>query len=143
MTVLIDTDVLVSFISVRERDHTAAVAIMKAALAGRWGTPYTTDYIIDESLTLLMARRARLDAADRLLALVLPRGPSSPVPILPMRVSDAAFSESIRLFRRHFDRGLSFTDCTTLSVASERRVPQVASFDGGFDGLLNRVPPPL
>jgi predicted nucleic acid-binding protein len=54
-------------------------------------------------------------------------------------VSDQSFAQAVRLFRRHYRRGLSFTDCTTLSVATERKVGQVASFDRGFDGLIARV----
>jgi len=62
-----------------------------------------------------------------------------PASLASVRVSDAAFKAAIALFRRHFSRGLSFTDCTTLASMGERRVGFVASFDRGFDGLAARV----
>jgi predicted nucleic acid-binding protein len=56
------------------------------------------------------------------------------------RADPDAFGKAIFLFRRHFGRRLSFTDCTTLAVAELNGVNFVASFDRGFDGLVSRVP---
>lgn len=139
ISIVIDTDVLIAFISKRETEHQAAKGLVENALSGRWGTPFVTDFIIDEGLTLLMARKARLEAAERLIALFSPADPAAPVSLLPIRVGEEAFTSSLGLFRRHYERGLSFTDCTTVAVAEQRQVAQVASFDDGFDGLVTRV----
>ena len=141
MTVLVDTDVLVSFINRSESRHRQAAALMRRAWEGAWGAPITTDFVLDEALTLLMARGARLELADRLLRMALePLAPGASSLLSIVRVSDRAFAAAIPLFRRHFRRGLSFTDCTSLAVIAERGVDQVASFDRGFDGLAARVP---
>ncbi len=140
MTCLVDTDVLVAWLSAREARHSEAIELVRKALAGAWGSPFVTDFVLDEALTLLMARGLPADADDRLLAVTvagLADGSSPPIPVV--RVSDQAFKGAIPLFRRHYRRGLSFTDCTTLAVLAERRVEVVASFDRGFDGLAARV----
>jgi predicted nucleic acid-binding protein len=140
VTILVDTDVLVSFINRSESRHKQAADLMGRAWEGAWGAPITTDFVLDEALTLLMARGARLELADRLLRMALEpmaAGASSLLPIV--RVSDRAFAAAIPLFRRHFRRGLSFTDCTSLAVMAEREVSLLASFDRGFDGLAARA----
>lgn len=140
MTILLDTDVLISFINRREGKHAQAAELMRQILEGRWGAPAITDYVLDEALTLLKVRGAPPEAADRLLKLAFEAtapGRTSPLPLV--RVTDAAFARAIPLFRRHFRRGLSFTDCTILAVMAERGIEPLASFDRGFDGLAARV----
>jgi uncharacterized protein len=140
VTCLLDTDVVVAWLLTREAKHREAAAIVAKALAGAWGSPFVTDFVLDEALTLLMVRGAPPEVADRLLAVTfagLADDTSPPIPVA--RVSDQAFKGAIPLFRRHYRRGLSFTDCTTLAVMAERRVDVVASFDRGFDGLAARV----
>jgi len=140
VTILVDTDVLVSFINRSESRHPQAAELLRRTWEGGWGAPIITDFVLDEALTLLMSRSARLDFADRLLKMALePLAPGAN-PLLPLvRVSDTAFAAAIPLYRRHFRRGLSFTDCTTLAVIAERGVDLLASFDRGFDGLAARV----
>lgn len=140
MTILVDTDVLVAFINRREARHTEALGVMRKAFGGTWGAPAVTDFVIDEALTLLQARGAGMVAVDRVLSLVFEPIERGRPPLLPLqRVSDRALGDAVRHFRKHYRRGLSFTDCTTLAVAGERSVGQVASFDRGFDGLLARI----
>lgn len=140
MTLLVDTDMLVAFINRREARHEAATELMKRALDGAWGAPATTDFVLDEALTLLQARGAPLSTADRVLILVFDPVRKDGQAALPLlRVGERALSDAVRHFRRHYRRGLSFTDCTTLALAAEREIEHVASFDRGFDGLLARV----
>lgn len=140
MTVLVDTDLLVAWISQREDRHEEAVEFVDRILGGTWGAPFVTDFVMDEALTLLMVRRAPLHVVDRLLdATRSPLSVGGPVLFPLVRVSESAFQGAIPLFRRHYGRGLSFTDCSSLSTIAERNVDAIASFDRGFDGLVARV----
>lgn len=140
MTCLLDTDVLVSWVSTREARHRDSKALMARAFEGPWGAPFVTDFVLDEALTLVMARGLPLEAVDRLLALVGQAVvPGGPAPVMLARVSDRSFRAAFPLFRRHFRRGLSFTDCTTIATMDERGADVIASFDKGFDGLVVRV----
>jgi predicted nucleic acid-binding protein len=141
VTCLLDTDLLVAWLLKREGKHHEAEAIVAKALVGAWGSPFVTDFVLDEALTLLMVRGAPSEAIDRLLAATFEgptHGQAPPIPV--SRVSDGAFREAVPLFRRHYRRGLSFTDCTSLAVMAERHVAVIASFDRGFDGLVARLP---
>lgn len=140
MTILLDTDVLVAWINKREGKHHQAMQLVDRILEGAWGPPSTTDYVLDEALTLLLARGAAPEAADRLLGFTVGSGAGGGRPGFPLvRVTDSAFGGAIPLFRRYFRRGLSFTDCTSLAFMAERRLDAIASFDRGFDGLAARV----
>ncbi len=140
MTCLLDTDVLVSWVSTREARHRDSRALLARALEGAWGAPFVTDFVLDEALTLVMARGLPLEAADRILALAgRPMVPGGPAPLTVARVSDRSFKAAFPLFRRHFRRGLSFTDCTSIATMDERNAKVIASFDSGFDGLVARV----
>ena len=56
MTILVDTDWLVAFLDHRDARHADAQKAARTLFGGSWGAPLTTDYILDEALTLLMAR---------------------------------------------------------------------------------------
>jgi predicted nucleic acid-binding protein len=47
--------------------------------------------------------------------------------------------EAWPVFERHYHKGLSFTDCTSLVAIRRRGIDAIASFDDGFDGLVGRV----
>ena len=68
MTVLVDTDWIVAFLHRADGRHSDAQKVAPQVFAGRWGAALITDYIVDEALTLLMARGAPLAVVDRLQA---------------------------------------------------------------------------
>lgn len=140
MTCFLDTDVLVSWVSTREAKHRESRALLGKVLGGSWGAPFVTDFVLDEALTLIQARGLPLEAADRVLALagraIIPGGAAA---VSVARVSDRSFKAAFLLFRRHYRRGLSFTDCTSVAMIDERGADVIASFDRGFDGLVARV----
>ncbi len=114
---------------------------MERLLGGTWGEPFVTDFVLDEALTLVMARGLPLEAADRILALAgMAVAPGAAASVTVARVSDRSLRAAFPLFRRHYRRGLSFTDCTSIATLDERRGDVIASFDRGFDGLVARVP---
>jgi predicted nucleic acid-binding protein len=52
------------------------------------------------------------------------------------------FAEALGLLRRHRERRLSFTDCTSMAVMAAAGIAAIATFDKGFDGLVARVGEP-
>ena len=115
-TMLADTD---------DRDHAAAVRFrdqwMKAG-----GAFVTTDYIVDETLTLLRMRLG-LDAAERWL------GDVSLSPRVRWEGIGPDRAEKARawLFRWR-EHEFSFTDCTSFVVMRELRLTQALAKDRHF-----------
>ena len=86
----------------------------------------TTDYVIDESLTLIRVRLS-LAAAETWWDQV--EGSSR----VRHETIDALRAERARaVFFRHRDKDYSFTDCTSFVVMRELKVREVLTTDGHF-----------
>ncbi|MEN0111857.1 MAG: PIN domain-containing protein, partial [Planctomycetota bacterium] len=86
----------------------------------------TTDYVIDETLTLLSAR-ARHDIA-------LASGDAfwSGSMARLHRVSEADLAEAWRVFKTFTDKRWSFTDCTSYAVMQGLGITEALSLDDHF-----------
>jgi predicted nucleic acid-binding protein len=105
--------------------HAGAVAARDEALeAGR--VLLTTDYVVDETLTLVRLRLG-LPAAEKWWAQV------EASPRVRWQWIDAARSDKGRaLFFRYRDKDYSFTDCTSFVVMRELRLKEVLTTDRHF-----------
>jgi len=132
-----DTSFFFALVAKRDPAHLPAVAAYEKLLRAR-GRVLTTDYIIDETLTLTKARisaqttLALLDRIERSEAIDLEE-------ITPVR-----FSNSKTYFRKHSDHGYSFTDCTSFVLMRERQIRAALTTDrhfteAGFEVLLPMV----
>lgn len=140
MSVLVDSSVIIAFLHRRDGMHSQAMDLLKPILAGERGPPSITDYIVDEVLTFLVARgvtRAQLDKAIRFL---LGDGEAAGAFVLH-RIGADHFAEALRLVRRHRERRLSFTDCSSVAVMDLAGLSIIASFDNGFEGIVPRLAP--
>jgi predicted nucleic acid-binding protein len=102
--------------------HAAAVGW----LAANAGPLLTTDYVIDETLTLIRARGQRdiaLDFGTRAFW-----GTLATVHYL----TPADIADAWAIFRRYADKDWSFTDCTSKAVIDRLGVPQAFAFDHHF-----------
>jgi len=86
----------------------------------------TTDYVVDETLTLVRLRLGLL-AAEKWWAQV------EGSPRVRWQWIDAARSEKARgLFFRYRDKDYSFTDCTSFVVMRELRLKEALTTDRHF-----------
>lgn len=47
----------------RDKDHERAVALLREVGDGKYGMAYTSDYVLDEALTVALVRTRRLEPA--------------------------------------------------------------------------------
>ena len=122
MSIFVDTGAWFSSVVPADRHHLKVVAFLQ-----RNPLPLiTTDYIIDETLTLLRARGETMKAIGlgrQLLDLQL----ANVVHITPQ-----IFSKAWGLFRDQPSRRWSFTDCTSKVVMDEWHLRQALSLDHHF-----------
>jgi predicted nucleic acid-binding protein len=90
------------------------------------GRLVTTDYVIDESCTLVQARIGHV-AALRLLDLLRQTEGVDWEWITPDR-----FARAEALFRKYRDQGYSFTDCSSFSIMRELRLERAITSDAHF-----------
>jgi predicted nucleic acid-binding protein len=86
----------------------------------------TTDYVIDETLTLLRARGERQRARE----LGEQFFESSMTEVYFLTEDD--ISQAWSVFRRYDDKNWSFTDCASKVVIEQMNIPEAFTFDHHF-----------
>jgi len=132
MAVFVDTGAWFAYFVRRDPDHATAVAWVR----GNRQPLVTTDYIIDELLTLLKIRESHRVAAAAGEAL-LQRNVAR-----VERITEADFRVAWEVFRDYRDKGWSFTDCTSKAVMERLGITHAFAFDTDFEefGTIVRVP---
>jgi predicted nucleic acid-binding protein len=107
-------------------EHHARAVRLQADIARKRRRFLTTDYILDETATLLLVRHSHAAAADFLHA-------STASESLQLQwVDSARFHTAARLFERHDDKEWSFTDCVSFAVMHELNIQDCFTTDHHF-----------
>jgi len=105
--------------------HSGSLAARDAALeSGR--VLVTTDFVVDETLTLIRFRLG-LAAANAWWQQI-----DGSARLRWERVENDRFERARNLFFQYRDKDLSFTDCTSFAIMRELRLTTVISTDGHF-----------
>lgn len=134
MAVLIDTGIFIALHVLDDQFHQKSKELIRDALTGKLGRIYTSDYVIDETITTLFARTRQHSIAVEAGKYLIE---SQRLTILI--VSEQVFAAAWSKFKSFEDKDLSFTDCTSLALMERHGVKQLMSFDRGFDGLIQRI----
>lgn len=140
MSVFVDTGIFFAQHDTAAARHETAVDAMRAVLAGRLGQPYTSDYVIDEAMTLTRKRTGSYDAAWTIGQRILGRG-TYPDRIELTPITPAVFEGTLDTFEKYNDHSLSFTDASTIALVEQDDIDSVLSFDDDFDGLVDWIDP--
>lgn len=120
--IFIDADVFVAYAVEGDSNHEKAAKIVGRVMEGEFGRVFTSDYVFDETVTVTLVRSKSLEKAATAGSII--RGS---VEIL--KIDEAVFEDSWEIFRNQGNSRLSFTDCTSISLAKERGIEHVATFD--------------
>jgi len=138
MSIFVDTGVYYAHHDVNADRHEDAVAAFETILDGEYGQPYTSDYVLDEAVTLTRKRTGSFDAAETIADRILGNDPfPSVVELVHTGPNDV--SSALETFRQYDDQPLSFTDAMTVALCESRGIDVVYSFDDDFDGVVERV----
>lgn len=92
----------------------------------RGGLLITTDYVIDETLTLIRFRMG-LKASETWLAQI-----EKSARVRIEWINELRFEKAKRLFSKFKDKKLSFTDCTSFAVMQELKIKKALTLDRHF-----------
>ncbi len=134
MAIFIDTGVFVAARNKSDVNRSRARELLRSGLSGEFGRLFTSDYIVDEAVTLALVRTRNFQLATNLGKFII----DSPR-IERLAVTNDDFDESWKTFQKLGKKFLSFTDCTSLALAKNHSIPRIMSFDSHFDGLIERV----
>lgn len=128
--IFLDTSVLVAFIVGKDTNHEKAVALMEGVVSGKHGNAITSEYVFDETVTVVLVRSKSLESAIKTGNLI-----KESIPVID--VSSNTFEASWKRFRNQNGTKFSFTDCTILEVVEANHIDRLATFDKEFDGRGN------
>src|SRR5215510_983109 len=123
MAVFVDTGAWFAYFVLRDPDHAAAVAWMRQNRQPL----VTTDYVLDELLTLLKLRENHNVAVAAGEALLL-QGVAR-----TERITTDDIARSWEVFRQYHDKDWSFTDCTSKVVIERLGITVAFAFDNHFE----------
>mgnify|MGYP001616885989 CR=1 FL=1 len=124
--IFVDTGAWAAFFVPADPSHRRAVTWMQENRQPL----ITTDYVLDELLTLLKTRygvSAAIEAGERLWA-------EEFAEVLFLTTAD--IRQAWAVFRGHRDKGWSFTDCASYVVMRRLRISQTFAFDRHFSQML-------
>lgn len=125
ISVLIDTSFLVAYYDVRDKNHSRAVELLKELETKKFGSLYLSDYIFDETITIIKKYKGKEIAKEKGTAIVNS--------LQMLNVDINVFKIAWELCKK-ID-ALSFTDCTSLIVMKHYAIEYMATFDSDFNGL--------
>ena len=122
----VDTSAWVALLDVSDGLHGRAGAFWKEMLAANRRL-LTSDYVLDESYTLLRRRRKGREMAILLHDLVA----GSEI-VAEVEVGEELRALGWEIFVGYKDQVLSFTDCTSFALMRERTILEAFTFDADF-----------
>ena len=128
--IFIDTTFWVGDADTNDDFHRSAHNVIEALRTGKTPSGLTTDFILDETVTILGKRRGfgagkAANVAERIMT--SPR-------VFTIYIDETLMNESLKLFPEHRGK-LSLTDVASLVVMRRYDVKRIFSHDHDFNGL--------
>jgi predicted nucleic acid-binding protein len=124
--VFVDTSAWAAYYDPSDRWHAAARDAIRRSVHARV-TFVTTDYVLDETLTLLLMHAGRPAALQ--FGEAVQESPNVDLVYVDPDTWDRAWG----MFRRYEDKVWAFTDCTSFTVMQQRGLYRAFSFDRHFE----------
>jgi len=125
MSVFLDSSAIVAYYNSRDQHHERAIEILNEVFNDKYGLIYTSDYILDESVTVAWMRTKSKDIAISLGERLL----FSEINLII--VTREIVDKTWELYRK--EENPSFTDCSTAALMRENGIGGIITFDKGFN----------
>lgn len=126
--IFLDTTIFVAASDKSDRYHGDSKQVLLSILKGKLPTALTTDYVLNETFTLLAKRTALKKAAEVLRAI---HGSKR---IITVFVDENLFLDAISRAEK-LPEGFSFTDITSFAVMQKYKIKEIYSHDSDFDKI--------
>lgn len=123
--IFIDASGFVALFSEKDENHPKAVKLYEK-LKNSKASLYTSDYVIDETLTTILAR------GSHKLSVVAGEAIFSSDIIKIVAVYPDYFKPAWALYKKYDDKKFSFTDVTSFTIIKDLSIKKAFSFDSDF-----------
>lgn len=125
MKYFVDTSFWCALYNANDEHHQEALAIWKT-LSSLPLRLYTSDYIFDETITLINHKISHSSAVAWGKTLLNSKA------LNILHIDDRIFSKSWGLFQEYIDKGFSFTDCTSFVLMQVNQIEMALAYDRHF-----------
>ncbi len=134
--IFIDTTMWVSAIDASDELHEDGKAVLGKLVEGNLPLTVTTDFVLDETLTMLKKRGAKPSKVAEDVQNIV-----SSMRVNIVYVDEMLFKESLYNYTKYAT--LSFTDAVSLTVMLRLKIGEVYSHDKDFDlkGIIRKESP--
>ncbi len=132
---MVDTGFFVAFINEDDTHHPDAQRIFSECLGGRDPKLVTSDYILDEAVTLIRKRTKSYELSVKVIKMITEsRWLSLEI------IEEDIVMKAKDMYIEYDDKDLSFTDIVSAACVLEKGFDGIISFDDDFDGIgINRM----
>ncbi len=139
MAILLDTGFYFGLLSIKDQYHQQSQSIIKDLIKKKYGKIYTSNFILDESLTLINIRTKgkRLDLLEKMKKLFL-----GSLAIANLLSIENSWLDSIYNLQKKLSAPgdpVSFTDASNIVLCNNYEIKNIVSFDEHFSGFLNVI----
>ena len=120
--VFLDTGAFVGLFNPKDKCHEKARAIFHNIQKRGWSV-YTSDYVLDETLTLVKNRSHAGIAIQSGQAIMTSKR------MIRIHMNPDLFEGAWHIFQKYADQDFSFTDCSTMAVMKELDIKHIFTFD--------------
>jgi len=133
--IFIDTSAFYALEVTSDINHKHARLLLNELRQNKYGTLITSDYILDETYTLLRIRKNAITALSFLDKVLKSES------IRVIWVDESIFRKAMQYAKKFKDLKLSFTDCTSFAIMELFNIKNVFAFDSHFNKVgFNRLP---
>lgn len=125
--IFIDSSAFVAYYNKRDEHHGEAAEVFEEISSRKFGEAVSSDYILDESVTVTLVRTGEKERAVEL-------GDHIMKSTNLLKVHSHTFKEAWKIFKEN-NLGLSFTDCTNLALMGISDIEKIATFDRAFEDV--------
>lgn len=139
MGIFIDTGIWIGFFNLDDEKAARSAEIIEEIQKGVYGTAWTSSFILDELYTFLERKTKDTNLAIDAIKVVLGEKSSLKpfVRIYPVSIENCI--QTLDLAEKYAEKGMSFTDLTSILISKNLKIRYIASFDSHFKGLISVI----
>ncbi|MFH0903580.1 MAG: PIN domain-containing protein [Methanobacteriota archaeon] len=140
MSIFIDACIFIAYVNEKDKLHAQASGLIDDIMDNKHGAVFTSNAVFDEAVTFLLYKTGDVKNAVKVRDFILGNKEKDMQQFTNLLFVDKeVLNKGWKTFVKYASKKLSFTDCTIIELMNSRDIEYLASFDGGFDGIVERI----